>query len=162
VRSTTIAFLVALLLTGCAVAPEVSDDVHRIQDWEKSLTVKLDWPVKDRQRLEDAVLEVHADDLPKLGKDVHFHGQTYVDVNGYLIFMADIGDSHSNIQNAGVMRVYESMRSGIFKIRYRYTFYRSYSKGPSYQDRFLDWDVLYSGEKTITLKKSDTPQRSTR
>ncbi|HUR38284.1 MAG TPA: hypothetical protein VM222_02270 [Planctomycetota bacterium] len=67
--------------------------------------------------------------------------------------MGDIGDSHSNIQNAGVMKVYESMRSGIFTIRYRYTFYRSDSTGPRYQDRFVDWDVLYSAEKTITLKK---------
>ena len=156
----SIASLSLLLLTGCAVAPPLSDDVRRIREWEKSLVVTLDRPVKDRQRLEDAVLEIRADDLPKLGQDVHFHGQTYADVNGYLIFMGDIGDSHSNISNSGVMRVYQSMRSGTFTIRYRYTFYRSYSIGPNYQDRFLDWDVIHSGEKTITLEKD--PQRSTR
>jgi len=157
---TSISFLSLLLLAGCAVAPPLSDDVRRIREWEKSLVVELDWPLKDRRRLEDAVLEVHADDLPKLGKDVHFHGQTTVDVNGYQIFMGDIDDSHSNIQNAGVMRVYQGMRSGVFTIRYRYTFYRSFSTGPNDQDRFLDWDVIHFGEKTITLQKD--PQRATR
>jgi len=102
---------------------------------------------------ENAVLEIWADDLPRLGEGSHFVGQTYVEVDGYLVFMADISDSHSNIQNAGVMQWYKSMRSGTFQIHYRYTFYRSFSLGPNYQDRFLDWVVLHSGVKTLTLKK---------
>ena len=142
-----------LLLVGCASGAPLSDEMRQITEWEKSLVTFLKWPQKDRTRLEDAVFEVHADDLPRLGENVHFHGQTYVDVNGYLIFMGDISDSHSNTENSGVMRVYQSMRSGTFKIHYRYTFYRSYSIGPNYQDRFHDWDVLYSGVKTITLQK---------
>lgn len=145
--------ILLLLLAGCAPRPPVSDEVRQILEWEQSLVVALKWPQKDRKQLEDAVFEVHADDLPRLGKDVHFHGQTYVDVNGYLIFMGDISDSHSNTENSGVMWVYKSMRSGTFRIHYRYTFYRSYSIGPNYQDRFLDWDVLFSGVKTITLEK---------
>src|SRR4051812_48522497 len=117
--------VVFLLLAGCASGGPVSGDLRQIQEWEKSLVVGLKWPRKDRARLEDAVLEVHADDLPRLGGDMHFHGQTYVDVNGYLIFMGDISDSHSNLENSAVMRVYQSMRSGAFSIHYRYTFYRS-------------------------------------
>ena len=146
-------WLFLLILTGCATPAPVSPELQKIRDWEKSLVVELAWPILAKQDLGDAVLEVHADDLPRLGKDVHFHGQTFVDLNGYEIFLGDISDSHSNVQNAGVMRWYQSMRSGTFKIHYRYTFYRSYSTGPNYQDRFQDWDVLYSGVKSITLEK---------
>jgi hypothetical protein len=142
-----------LMLLGCAAAPEVSGELRRIQEWEKSLKVELAWPIPERRRLEDAVLEVSAADLPRLGNGVHFTGQTYIDIDGYLMFMGDISDSHSNVQNAGVMRWYESMRSGTFRIHYRYTFYRSLSTGPNYQDRFKDWVVLHSGVKTLTLKK---------
>jgi hypothetical protein len=147
---------VVLLLSGCASAP-VTEEVRKIREWERSLTVELAWPFPGKKALEDAVLEVHADDLPRLGDGAHFLGQTYVEVDGLQILLADIEDSHSNIQNAGVMRWYQSMRSGVFRIHYRYTFYRSHSSGPNYQDRFRDWAVIYSGVKSLTLEKRAPP-----
>jgi hypothetical protein len=144
---------IALQLAACAAGRATPGELAAIRRWEDSLRMELAWLGPGERTLENAVLEVRADDLPRLGKDVHFHGQTFVEVDGYLVFRGDISDSHSNLQNAGVMDGYRSLRSGTYQIHYRYAFYRSYSDGPNWQDRFHDWEVLHAGVRTITLRK---------
>ena len=149
----TLAALGALLLAGCTSLPPDSPELSQIKTWEKSLRMKLDWVGPREHTLENACLEVSADPLPRLGTDVHFHGQTFVEVDGYLVFMGDISDNHSNVQNCGVMDWYRRIRSGTIQIHYRHTFYRSFSDGPNWQDKLKDMQVLHSGVRTITLKK---------
>lgn len=129
------------------------DALERITVWEQSLRVELAWLGITERTLENAVLQVSADDLPDLGKGGHFYGQTLVEVDGFLKFMGEISDSHSNVQNAGVMDWYRGIRKGTVRIHYRYTFFRSYSVGPNWTDRFTDWEVLHSGVRTITVTK---------
>jgi hypothetical protein len=127
------------------------DDLLPVREWEKTLRVELP-RIEGRKYPDDAFLEVSSGDMPELGKDVHFDGHCFVDVDGYLDLMGSIS-GHSNYSNYGVMKWYRRIRSGTVAIQYRYTFFRSFSGGKIWQDWTRDMEILHSGLRTIVVKK---------
>lgn len=145
--------LPALAVLGAlASCSRPSDEVVKIRQWERTLRMELvPGPVLGKPW--KGHVEISAADLPKLEGTVHFHGQLYANIDGYLRYLGDVFDNHSNLWSGAPVEWYDRMKTGTLTLEYRYTFFRSFVERLNYPDYYEGMQVLYTGVRTVTLEK---------